>query len=757
MIDARERVTGRVPYTINLRAPLQGALLRSTAAHARLRHVDVAAARRVPGVVAVVTGEDLAARTDIAHRFGPVFRDQPMLAIGKVRHVGEPIAAVAAIDLDAAREALDLIDVEYEELAAVFDVHAALAAGAILLHDDDRRAGETYADVITRPVAGTNICNHFRLRKGDVEAGLAEADHVFEDRFSSPPVQHVTLETHACIAEWAGGRLVVTATSQSPHALRAQLAEIFRLPATRVRVVVPTLGGGYGGKAYPTIEPITAFLALVACRPVRLHLSREEEFVTVTKHGVDISMRTGVRSDGTILARATTCHFNTGAYAHIGPRLVKNGGFGTGGPHRIAHVSVDSYAVYTNTPPAGAFRGYGINQAAWAYETQMDMIAERLGIDPLELRLRNLLVDGDTFATGETVEDCRFRELLTDAAERIGWSAGEAPVRRGSKVRAKGLACIIKGTITPSTSTAATKLNEDGSLDVLVSSVEMGQGLQTAMAGLAAEAIGLPIDRVAVSTVDTDVTPYDQVTGSSRSSYAMGAAVVVAVEDVRQQLTALAADALEASPGDLAMREGRIEVRGVPDRAVSFADVVRQTRSGNVLGNGRYRSEGGLDPETGQGIASIHWHQAAGAAEVEVDLETGQVELLRYHAGVYAGRVLNPVQAELQTEGNVAFGVGQALFEEMIYEDGQLRNANLGDYMIASIEDMPGDLGLTILESEDRHEIHGIGETSLPPVMPAIGNAVYRATGVRIVDLPITPEKVLRALNGSQARGRSAT
>jgi CO/xanthine dehydrogenase Mo-binding subunit len=751
MLDARERVTGRVPYTINLRAPLQAALLRSTLPHARIRSIDASAARRVPGVAAVLTGADLAGRSDVSACFGPVFRDQPMLAIGKVRHVGEPVAAVAAVDLDAALDALERIEVEYEELPAVFDVGAALAEGAVLVHDDDRRAGETFADIITRPVAGTNICNHFRLRKGDVEAGFAEADHVFEDRFSSPPVQHVPLETHACIAEWIGGRLTVTATSQSPHALRAQLAEVFRLPATRVRVVVPTLGGGYGGKAYPTIEPLTAFLALVAGRAVKLHLTREEDAILVSKHGVEITMRTGVMADGRIVARATTCHFNTGAYAHIGPRLVKNGGFGTGGPHRIPHVAVDSYAVYTNIPTAGAFRGYGISQAAWAYETQLDMIAERLAIDPLEIRLRNLLQDGDTFATGEVVEDCHFRELLTDAAAHVAWSAGEEPVRRGSRVRGKGLSCIIKGTITPSTSTATAKLNEDGTLDVLTSSVEMGQGVQTAIAAIAAQVLGLSVERVAVSCVDTDVTPYDQVTGSSRSSYAMGAAVTAAAEDVRRQLLLLAADALEASPDDLFVRDGRIDVRGVPDRGIAIADIVRRARVGNIIGHGRYRSEGGLDAETGQGIASIHWHQAAGAAEVEVDLETGHVDLLRYHAGVYAGRILNPAQADLQTEGNVAFGIGQALFEEMVFEDGQLRNPNLGEYMIASVEDMPRELGLTILESADRHEIHGIGETSLPPVMPAIGNAIYRATGVRITDLPITPEKILRGL---RERGR---
>jgi CO/xanthine dehydrogenase Mo-binding subunit len=534
--------------------------------------------------------------------------------------------------------------------------------------------------------------------------------------------------------------------------LRGQLAEQFGLPVSAVRVVVPTLGGAYGGKCYPKIEPLTAVLAQIARRPVRLHLTREEEFVTITKHGMVIEMKTGLRRDGTIVARKSTCYFNTGAYADIGPRLIKNGGYATGGPHSIPNVWVDSYAVYTNVPPAGAFRGYGVSQAAWAYETQMDMIAERLGMDPYELRMKNLLQDGDTFATGETVTDCHFRELLSSAASAIGWNADERPQRSGSKVRAKGLSCIIKGTVTPSTSTASVKLNDDGSVDVLTSAVEMGQGLKTVLALMASERLGIPPERVHVSEVDTDVTPYEQQTSSSRSTHATGTAVVQATDEIRSQLLDLGADLLEAAREDLEIAEGQVRVRGAPDRTLDFGQIVRRTRKGNLLGQGRFQSEGGLDPETGQGIGSVHWHQAAGAAEVEVDLDTGKVDIVRYHGAVYAGRVINPIQAELQTEGSIAFGVGQALFEEMVFDGGQLQNGNLGDYMIPSLQDLPDGLSVSVLEHHEANEIHGLGETSLPPVMPAVGNAVARATGVRIQDLPITPEKVLRGLherNGS--------
>jgi CO/xanthine dehydrogenase Mo-binding subunit len=746
MLDARDRVTGEIEFSIDVRVPgmLHASLLRSASAHARIARLEVEAARAVPGVHAVLIGADIAARGDVKPRFGPVLRDQPILALGKVRYVGEPVVAVAAENRETALAALDLVEIEYEELPAVFDVEEALADGSPLVHDEPPAPGPTFADVILHSGEGTNVCNSFRLRRGEVEQGFAEAEHVFEHVFTSPAVQHVPLESHCCVADVRTGRVTMHSGTQIPYMLRSQLAEIFGLPAAAVRVIVPQLGGGFGAKCYPNIEPIAAVLSLVARRPVRLALTREEEFVTVTKHAVRVRMKTGLRADGTIVARQVTAHFNTGAYADIGPRLIKNGGYGTAGPTDIPHVSIDSYAVYTNLPPAGAFRGYGISQAAWAYETQMDMMASELGLDPLELRLANLLEDGQQFATGEEVHDIHFKELVSGVAERIGW--GSEPVRDGSRVRAKGLSCIIKGTVTPSTSTAICKLNDDGSLHVLSSSIEMGQGIKTTLAILAAEEMGVPIDRVAVVQVDTDVTPYDQQTSSSRSAQAMGAAVGQAVVEIKEELKRRAGELLEAAPADLVVADGSVGVAGDPASSLTYQDVMRRTRAGNIIGHGVFQSAGGLDPETGQGIAAVHWHQAAGAAEVEVDLDTGRVQVVRYEGAVYSGRTVNEVQGELQTEGNVAFGVGQALFEELLYDNGQLQNATLADYMIASFRDLPPELGVTVMEGAPGAEVHGVGETSLPAVMPAIGNAVFNATGVRIIDLPITAEKVLRAL-----------
>jgi CO/xanthine dehydrogenase Mo-binding subunit len=422
MIDATDRVTGKADYVINMSLPgmLHAMVLRSTAPHARIVRIDVEAARQAPGVVTVLTGADIANHPSIRQRYGPVFRDQPILAIDKVRFVGEAVVAVAAVDRDAARAALDLVEIEYEELPAVFTVEEALAEGAPLVHEEPPSEGATFADVILHAHAGTNICNDFRLRKGNIDDGFAQADYIFEDTFTTPADQHVPLETHCTVEDARTDDIVIHTTSQIPFMSRSQIAEVFNLPSSRVRIVVHTLGGGYGGKCYPNTEPLAAALSRFSGRPVKLHLSREEEFIAITRHASKITLKTGVRKDGTMVARKSTCHFNTGAYADIGPRLIKMGGIGTGGPTFIPNIWIDSYAVYTNVPPAGAYRGYGISQAAWAYETHHEMIAMRLGMDPYEFRRRNLLHNGETNATGEAMQDCHFQELLDEVAGKIG-------------------------------------------------------------------------------------------------------------------------------------------------------------------------------------------------------------------------------------------------------------------------------------------------------------------------------------------------
>src|SRR5438445_6209924 len=745
MLDAEERVSGRVNYVLNFELPgmLTGKILRSPLPHAQLVTVDGSRGERLAGASAVLTRNDFGSKTGFTGKYGRVFRDQTVVAFDEVRFVGDPVAAVAADNEEVAEEALSLIKVDYEELPAVFDEEEALQPAAPLVHNPRPEQQPMFGKLIQDLPGGSNLCSHFKLRRGDIEQGFREADFVFEDVFHSPAAQHVPLEPHVSVAQYFQGKLTIWTSTQMPHAIRSQMAELFNLPLARVRVIVETLGGGFGSKGSLRLEPITSFLALKANRPVKIVLRREEEFVTVCKHPATVRIKTGVTKDGMLTARQVTANFNTGAYSDIGPIVARNGGSAMSGPYRIPHVRIDSRAIWTNLVPAGALRGFGVPQAVWAYESQMDMIAERLRLDPVELRRKNLLRDGDLFATGEKLDGMHYDELLDRAAVSVNWTAKDARWReqvtnkKGPLCRGKGLALVIKATITPSTSAAGLKLNEDGSLNVLTSSVELGQGAKTVLAQIAAQAMHVPFASVSVSDPDTDLTPYDQQTSSSRTTFSMGGAIGKAAEDLRQQLLEKAAELLEASVSDLVRADGRVGVRGSPGRSLSYGEIVMRSGQGNIIGRGAFSTRGGLDLETGQGIGSIHWHQGAIGCEVEVDMETGKVRVLQLNPCVFAGRVVNPRLCELQLEGSAIFGFGQALLEEMVYDDqGQLINQNLGDYNVTSFNDIPWKLSSSALEHETSEELHGIGETLLPPVMAAIGNAVYNAVGARIRDLP---------------------
>jgi CO/xanthine dehydrogenase Mo-binding subunit len=766
MLDAQERVSGRVNYVLNVELPgmLVGKILRSPVPHARIMKVDGTRAERLPGVKAVLTRGDFGSQTGYSGKYGRIFRDQSVVAFDKVRFVGDPVAAVAAVNQDVAEDALSLISFEYEELAAVFDEDDALKPGAPLVHDPRPEQQPMFTKLIQNLSGGSNVCSHFKLRRGDVEQAFRQSDLVFEDVFRSPAAQHVPLEPHVTVAQFFRDKLTLWTSTQMPHAVRSQMAELFNLPQARVRVIVETLGGGFGSKGSLRLEPITAFLALKANRPVKIVLSREEEFVTVCKHPATIRIKTGVMKDGSLTARQVSANFNTGAYSDIGPVVARNGGSAMSGPYKIPHVRIDSRAVWTNIVPAGALRGFGVPQAVWAYESQMDMIAERLALDPVEFRRKNLLRDDDIFATGEKLADMHYDELLERAAAAVNWSQKDArwlnqdgaPSKHSALRRGKGLALVIKATITPSTSAATLKLNEDGSLNVLTSSVELGQGAKTVLAQIAAGAMQAPLSRVSVSDPDTDLTPYDQQTSSSRTTYSMGGAIGRAADDLKRQLSEYGAELLEVSVNDLILDDGRVMVRGTPSRSLSYGEIALRSNQANLIGRGVFSTRGGLDLETGQGIGSVHWHQGAIGCEVEVDVETGKVRVLCLSPGVFAGRVVNPRLCDLQLEGCAVFGFGQALFEEMTYGDhGQLVNPNLGDYNIPSFEDIPWKVNPIALEHAGSEDLHGIGETLLPPVMAAIGNAVYNAVGVRIHDLPLTAEKVLLGLDRVSSSRRS--
>ena len=750
LVDSQARVTGEIDYALNLELPgmLHARILRSPHPHARIVRVDTSRAERLPGVEAVLSRNDLLDQERFSPYYGNVIRDQTPVALDKVRFVGEPVAAVAAVDEDVAAEALDLIEVEYEELPAVFDAEEALRPDAPLVHEGEHRVVPGRADIKARSKANSNIAHLFTQRKGDVEQGFREADLVVEHTYVSPPTEHVALEPHVAVAQVRDGQVAVWMSSQNPSVVQGQIAEIFRLPLADVRIVVSTLGGGYGGKLNAQLAPIASLLAWKANRPVKVVLRRGEDFLITSQHGAKIRLKTGVKRDGTLVAQQAYCYFNTGPHADSTPNLITRG-YAATGPYRVPNVYVDSYGVYTNILPAGALRGYGITQVSWAHESQMDVIADALGMDPLALRLKNVLRPGDIFATGEALPEMHYTELLEEASARIGWHDGPLVVREGNKIRAKGLSATIKGMATPTSSSATVKLNADGSLNVLTSTVEMGQGAKTTLALIAAEEAGLPLEQVRVSEPDTSVTPFDTMTAASRSTYCMGTAIRYAVRDLKQQLVSLAAQQLEAAPGDLALEDGRVFVRDAPTRSVSYGEVLRRVRRGTLTGEGTFVADTRqpLDLETGQGAGSAQWHPAVVACEVVVDAETGKVEVSRLHAGLYVGRAINPRMCELQIEGSALFGLGQALFEELLFDtNGRVTNPNLSDYMIPSFEDVPTRLTVHLLEPEDATEVHGIGETALPPIRPAIGNAICRAIGTRIYSLPLTPEKILRAL-----------
>ena len=432
-LDYQAKLTGRAAYLADMKMPgvLEGVILRSPVAHAWIRYVDASEALKVPGVVAVYTKDDVVQGTGIEPYYGPVFKDQTIVAADKVRHVGDPVAAVAAETREAAEEAANLIVVEYEDLPPVMDVLDSVKEDATLVHETVRIPEHGFADLAElKPIEGTNVCTHFKLRKGDIEQGFAECAHIFEDTFILPTTQHVALEPHGCIASFEpDGRVHLWSTTQNPFVVRTQLANIFKLPVSKIRIMVPYLGGGYGSKVYPKIEPLTVALARKARRPVRILLSREEVFYTVTKHAAVIRMKTGVKADGTFHAREAEVFLDTGAFAEIGPRVAKKSAYTAAGPYKFSHVKIDAKSVYTNKPPAGAFRGFGVSQSAWASESQTDIIAKALGRDPYELRMQNIYDEGDEFVTGEKLWSIGVKEMPGkgrpgDEVERAGAGIG---------------------------------------------------------------------------------------------------------------------------------------------------------------------------------------------------------------------------------------------------------------------------------------------------------------------------------------------
>ena len=749
MIDAHQRVTGKLEYVIDIQLPgmLYGKILRSPFPHARITHLDASAALNLPGVVAVLTRDDLINHADVDPYQGPQVADQPIVAIDKVRHVGDCVAAVAAETEEIAEEALSYIDVEYEELSAVFDPVEAMASDAPRVHDLGDEFMGTAAYFGINPILGSNCPHRYLLHVGNIDAGFQEADQVIEETFRVPSAAHIAMEPQASVAIYNQDGLTVYTNTQTPFNVRDALAHMFHLPQDQVRVATRTLGGAYGSKTFLHTEPVAAALAHKTGRPVKVVYSRAETFVAVNRHPLVVTIKLGVKNDGSIAAKKVTAYYDTGAYADSGPGVAQKGGYASVGPYRIPNVWVDSYCVYTNLPRNGAFRGYAVTQMAFASEAVMDMAADRIGIDPLDFRLKNLLHDGETFATGQVMEDVRFEECLLDAAQAIGWREGRRRVLPDGRLRAKGLSVIIKGMLTPGISNAAVELTSDGKAIIRSGTVELGQGARTVIAQIASEILNLPYTDFEINLPDTETTPFDSRTTSSRSTYMMGNAIRAAAEQLRGRLIALAAQDFGVDPGQIMLEEGCVRLTGRQNGQLTYAELLRRSGLTHLEGAGAHFNPGGLDADTGTGIASSHWHQGAAGVEIEVDPETGKIELLHCHSCIYAGRVINLSLAELQNEGNMIFGLGSAFFEEIVFDGGQVINPNLSDYLIPSIMDLPPVMTQTLLEIPGAPS-HGLGETALPTIPAAIGNAVSHAIGTRLVELPLKPEKVLQALKG---------
>ena len=518
--------------------------------------------------------------------------------------------------------------------------------------------------------------------------------------------------------------------TQTPFNVRRELAGTFALDEDDVRVVSPPMGGSFGAKTFTRIEAIAAALARKAALPVRIVLPRDEVFVTLVRHPARFRVRLGARRDGTFVARRVWADWDTGAYADTGPNVAAKGGWAAVGPYRFDHVEVDSRCVYTNSPSAGAFRGYAATQAVWASEQCVDLLAERLGADPLELRLRNVLRDGDRFATGETMHDFHVAECLERVAERIGWSAGK---------RGKGLCAVMKGMQTPSRSEARIVL-DGGRFTVESATTDIGQGRDQSLRQLAACSLGCDASIIDTAGVDTDSSPFDTRTTSSRSAHMMAGAIGNAARELRRRI----ADELEANPADVLFVGDAVEIVGSPGTRRALATF------GALQGSGEWVLDGGLDPDTGQGIASAHWHQGAAAIQVRVDAETGMTEIENLEVAVYAGRVVDASGAGLQNDGSIVMGIGSALFEATEYADGQMLTTTFSEYQVPAFADLP-PFAAEVIEGGEGADVHGLGETALPLVPAALGNAL-RSLGAAQSRMPVRPEAILDALEPEGAR-----
>ena len=722
-VDGVDKVTGKAKYAGDLIIPgmVEGKFLRSPYAHARIRGIDTLEAEALPGVVAVLTCKDF---TDISLYIGRgKNKDQPIIAVERAIYAGQPVAAVAALDRAIAEEALSRIHVEYEELPAVIDVDEAIVDGAPRVHDFAER----------------NICAASELVKGDVEQGFAEADETFEDIFEFPMIYHYSMEPHTAIAQVDGDGISIWTSTGHPFGVRQEIAEIYHYPLSKIRVHVNFVGGAYGSKSGAKTEPLVVALARKAQRPVRVVQSVSEAMVTCRRHAIKCKLKTGVKKDGTLVAKQAEIYLNTGAYAETGPVVTGRTLTRILGPYRYQNLKINSYCVYTNTVSAASFRSIGGPQTAWATESQMDIIAQKLGIDPVELRRRNLVKKGEEIRPGYRPLDADLAKGFKLVVDKLGW---DGPVSKQGHGRGVGFGTTDPGA--PLASTSTVHVLSDGSVVFLCGTVELGQGAKTVMSQIVAEELHVPLERVMIRPIDTNFTPFDRSTGSSRSTTVMGKAVELAGGDARRQIIELAVEHFECPEEAITLKDGEAVAGG---KRITYGELIHKhfaMQGGELVGTGYAHSGMASTPAN-----PLFWEIGIGAVEVSVDRETGKVHVEKYVTAADAGKALHPLQCEGQDEGSAMMGFGHTFYETYQFDAGQIINSTLIDYKVPTFDDVPDEFESILIEDANGpgpYGAKGLGEGGIIPVAPAVANAVAWSTGARIKSLPITPEKVWRAL-----------
>lgn len=740
-VGGLDRVTGRQRYMADIRLEdaLHVKLVTLPCARARIVGVDTSRAWQVPGVRAVFTAADL---PDPMPRYGVHYDDRPVLAVGETKFHGEPVAAVAADTLDAAQKAAALVGVDYEELPAVLDVRTALDPAAPLVVDPELRPDD--------PLAHTNVRREFRYTWGDPDS--AAADLVIENTYTFPMVTHFAIEPHAFAVAVDETGVTVWSAIQHPYILQRVMARVLGLPWSKVRVIAPDPGGAFGGKGYPKFEPLLAYMAMATGRPCRLVLTLEETFQAVRRNNAEVRIRTGFAADGSLRFQDIEADFLMGAYVDISARVISKSSHLAAGPYRTPHARILARAIHSHTPPSTAMRGFGTPQFTWALEQQMDEAARRLGIDRLEIRLRNLARKGEEVVPGDTPADGDWVESVQKAAAAIGW--GE-PLPEG---RGRGLAVGIKSSATAGAAYSILRFLYDGSVFVLVGTSDMGQGARTILTQIVADELGVPPESVNVVMGDTAAAPFDYSTSASRSTVFMGGSVLRGCADLKDQVRRIGARLRGCEPDEIEIERGIVRFPGGEER--SIVEVVQEGLGpvgGELIAVGTMRGE--ADPTHPIGGRPWFYEFNCTAVELEVDRKTGEVLIHKHVTVADVGKAINPLQVESQDEGAAVMGLGHTLMEHLVLDEhGRIVNLGALDYRIPTTKDVPLQLESIIVENGDGpgpYGAKGVGEGGLLCVAAAVASAVNEATGAVVRDLPLTPERIWRAMREVTPSGAS--